>query len=645
MISVLYVDDEPGLLDIVKLKLEQTRLFKVDTSGSAQNALIKLKETKYDAVVSDYQMQGMDGIEFLRAVRKEYPRLPFIIFTGRGREGVVIEALNNGVDYYLQKGTGIKALFAELQNMLTKAVEKKRLEDALIESETRYREFFTTSRDSVFITSPEGIWIDFNDAIVELFGYESREEFSQVPVPDVYAEKGARLAFHAIIQREGYVKEHPMEGRKKDGTVIDTLITAVPVRNQDGRVKAFIGTIRDVTERKRAEEALKESEEKYRILAENAPIGILTCDSLGQIVYLNPKVLDILGSPGEEKTREINLLHFPPLQEVGFAEALQRSLETGVPIQSIEAEYTSKWGKTVYFRTHISPYIRNNSIQSAQIILDDITQQKHLEEALLASEERYKNVVQTQTEFITRFFPDGTHIFVNDAYCKYFGKTPQEMVGHRFFPNIPKEDISHIREHFSSLTKERPVGTSEHRIIMPDGEVRWQQWNDRAIFNERGELVEYQSVGRDITDRIRMEEALRNSEKLGHGIIDHLPDATLVVNTQGEVIVWNHAMEELTKVPASEMLGKGNYAHGLNFYGEPRPILVDLVLKEDTELLKTYSYVKREGNTLIAETPVIHFRDRDVILWGKASPLYDQNGMIIGAIETIRDVSGIKRSG
>jgi len=347
MISVLYVDDERGLLDVVKIKLEKRQGFKVDTDESAQDALEKLKEKEYDAIVSDYQMPGMNGIEFLKAVRSEYPRLPFIIFTGKGREKVAIDALNNGADYYLQKGTEIHAIFAELQNMIRKAVERKRLEDSLRESESRYREFFATSRDSVFITSPCGRWIDFNDAILDMFGYGSREEFSSVPVKALYAESGVCSAFHGLIERLGYVKEHPIQGRKKDGTVIDILVTAVPVRNPDDSLKAFTGTIRDVTDQRRAERALMDSEERYRILTEHAPVGILTCDRSGQITYLNPKVLELLGSPGVEMTREINLLRFPPLVEVGFAEELRRTLETGVPVRTKEVEYTSKWEKPV----------------------------------------------------------------------------------------------------------------------------------------------------------------------------------------------------------------------------------------------------------------------------------------------------------
>ncbi|NYT06573.1 MAG: response regulator, partial [Methanomicrobiales archaeon] len=111
-IRVLYVDDEPALLDICKLFLETREHFIVDTLTSATNALTAATLDTYDAIISDYQMPDMDGIEFLRQVRSSGNSIPFVLFTGRGREDVVIEAINNGADFYLQKGGDPKAQFA-----------------------------------------------------------------------------------------------------------------------------------------------------------------------------------------------------------------------------------------------------------------------------------------------------------------------------------------------------------------------------------------------------------------------------------------------------------------------------------------------------------------------------------------------------
>lgn len=131
MISVLYVDDDPALLEIGKLFLERIGNFSVETCSSAPEALLRLKQISYHAVLSDFDMPEMNGIQFLKQVRADYPKLPFVIFTGRGREDVVVEALNNGVDFYLQKGGEAKSQFAELSHKLRLAVQSRRSEERI----------------------------------------------------------------------------------------------------------------------------------------------------------------------------------------------------------------------------------------------------------------------------------------------------------------------------------------------------------------------------------------------------------------------------------------------------------------------------------------------------------------------------------
>ncbi|MDD1685359.1 response regulator [Methanoregula sp.] len=125
MISVLYVDDDPALRDLGKIFLEKIGNFSVETCNSGPEALERLEQVSYHAVLSDYDMPEMNGIQFLKEVRSRYPTLPFIIFTGRGREDVVVEALNNGVDFYLQKGGEPKSQFAELSHKLRAAVQRR----------------------------------------------------------------------------------------------------------------------------------------------------------------------------------------------------------------------------------------------------------------------------------------------------------------------------------------------------------------------------------------------------------------------------------------------------------------------------------------------------------------------------------------
>ena len=169
MISVLYVDDEPELLKIGKLFLEKTKDFQVDMRDSAVTALEHLKNHTYDAIVSDYQMPEMDGLEFLKQVRLLYGQLPFILFTGKGREEVVILALNLGADFYLQKGGKPQPQFTELAYKIRQAVQRRQAAIALEESERRYHDIVETRTEFISRFKPDGTHVFANEAYCPAF--------------------------------------------------------------------------------------------------------------------------------------------------------------------------------------------------------------------------------------------------------------------------------------------------------------------------------------------------------------------------------------------------------------------------------------------------------------------------------------------
>ncbi len=153
MLSVLYVDDETGLLDIGKIFLESLGHFSIDTATSACTAISLMNEKKFDAIVSDYQMPEMDGIEFLRRVRTSGSDIPFILFTGRGREEIAIQALNEGADFYLQKGGDPISQFTELAYKIRQAVSRRSAELALKESEKRLSDIINFLPDATFAST------------------------------------------------------------------------------------------------------------------------------------------------------------------------------------------------------------------------------------------------------------------------------------------------------------------------------------------------------------------------------------------------------------------------------------------------------------------------------------------------------------
>lgn len=139
----------------------------------------------------------------------------------------------------------------------------------------------------------------------------------------------------------------------------------------------------------------------------------------------------------------------------------------------------------------------------------DITQQQNTRETLHALEMRLSLMFEDQTELICHFLPSGVLTFANDAYCRYFGKTQEALIGSSFMPLIPDEDMERVSQAFAALTADDPVGGVEHRVITADGALRWHSWTNRAILDDDGRIIEYQAVGRDITEQKLAEARIR----------------------------------------------------------------------------------------------------------------------------------------
>ncbi|MFA4848521.1 MAG: response regulator [Methanoregula sp.] len=183
-ISLLFVDDEPSLLDIGKIFLERTPGITVTTADSAASALQEMERTPFDAIVSDYQMPGMDGIAFLQEVRSRSLTLPFILFTGKGREEIVITALNSGADYYLQKGGDPRSQYAELAHKVKRSVEQRQAESDLKQKHAVLQAILSASPQGIaHVKGQEFQWV--NDSLAAMLGFR-RDELKGLHLENLY---------------------------------------------------------------------------------------------------------------------------------------------------------------------------------------------------------------------------------------------------------------------------------------------------------------------------------------------------------------------------------------------------------------------------------------------------------------------------
>jgi len=182
---------------------------------------------------------------------------------------------------------------------------------------------------------------------------------------------------------------------------------------------------------------------------------------------------------------------------------------------------------------------------------------------LKKSEKKYRAIVEDQTDLICRCRPDGTIIFVNEIFCRYSGKKLEELIEQSYPYFIPTEEYEKLKKHLYTLNKENPVALIEHHIVMPGGKIRWLQWTNRAIFNEQGNIIEFQLVGRDITDRKLAEDALMESEEKYRVLFDLAADLIALVDIRGNFLDLNKKFEEEIGWSREEMLGKNVFTSGI----------------------------------------------------------------------------------
>ena len=636
MYSILYVDDEPAFLDVVRLYLQRSGDLLVDTSLSAQQALKMLRKKRYDAIISDYQIPVMNGIEFLKNLRESGNSVPFIIFTGKSREEIVIQALNEGADFYLQKGRDAKSQFVELEHKVKQAVERRRTEEALRESETRFRELARILPQIVFECDEDLNLTFINEPAFRLMGYTPDDLLSGINVVNIITpSQHDRLKenMYRLVKGEPVTHEEYTTIRK-DGSTFPSLIYASPIF-KGNRNAGFRGVVVDIGPTKRKEEYRKILVE----LLDNAPEAISVHDFDGNFLYMNQRAIDINECTREEVlSMKLHSLDAPDKRDE-IAERM-RILEEKGEI-SFEVEYIRKDGSLLPLMVK-AKYADWGGKKVIMSIATDISDHKSMEKALKESEERYRNIIEDQTEFISRFLPDGTHIFVNQAYCNYFGYKREYLLGRRFIPDIHPDDRRRVEEFFAGLTPDHPVGSIDQRIIMPGGEIRWQLWSDRAVFDKDGRIVEYQSVGRDITDLKLAELAVRNNEAKFRATIDSSPIPHFVIDNNHRIILWNRALEELSGIPEEKVMG--TLQHWRAFYKTERDCLADLLADNRIDAIQELYSGKWARSKLLPDAYEAtdffpHIGENGRWLYFTAAIIRDSKGNSIGVAETLEDIT------
>jgi PAS domain S-box-containing protein len=327
----------------------------------------------------------------------------------------------------------------------------------------------------------------------------------------------------------------------------------------------------NIRERKRAEEAVRDSQKRLADILSFLPDAVLAIDNEGRVIAWNKAIdemtgvaaADMLGKGDHEYSipfygeRRPILIDLVLMEDTEIEKKYLFVHRDGEKIVSEAFMPAMYGGRGAYLWGTASPlYDTAGNRVGAIETIRNIMERKQAEQALQESEERYRSVVEDQTEFICRFTPDGRITFVNDAYCRYFSLDKSQCIAKSHSVMLSPEDARLMKRHLASLTLENPVAIIEHRIIMPLGEIRWQRWSDRAIFDKDGRLVEYQSVGRDTTEKKQAEEALRDSEMRYRSVIHSMQFGIVIIDAQTHTILEaNHKSLEMIGGSNESVLG------------------------------------------------------------------------------------------
>jgi len=423
VIHVLHVDDDPSILEISRQILMDMGSFDIDNSCCVDEAFEKLSTGQYDVVVSDYEMPQKSGLEFLKELREQNNQIPFILFTGKGREEVVIQALNLGANCYVNKQGTPETVYAELASSITQAVEHAKTQSLLQRSEERFS-FLSAATFEGIGFSEEGKIVDTNNQLEKMLGY-SHSELLGRKVIDLIAPESRDL----IQDNIKFGTEDPYECLlvKKDGSVLPAEIRAKNMcyKGKLGRVCA----IRDISERKKSETSLKETKDQLELQFEKMPVGCIFWDKNLKVISWNPAAENIFGYSAKDIIGKYPFGTIVPKEAQSELEKIwQRLLQGDETAHSVNDNFT-KDGERITCSWTNTPLKRDdNSVIGVLSMVQDITENKKAEQVLIGSEANYRNLINGMNESTWVIDFNERFVDVNDAAVKILGYSKEELL-------------------------------------------------------------------------------------------------------------------------------------------------------------------------------------------------------------------------
>jgi len=523
-IQVLLVDDEIDLIDLTKRWLEKDGRIQASGVTSAQAALDTINTNHFDVIVCDYQMPMMNGIDLLKRLRSEENRTPFILFTGKGRENVVIEAINNGATFYLQKIGEPVSLYAELKHKINVAVDRTKADQALRESEERFQQVAETAGEFIWEVDTAGVLTYLSPAFEMIFGYPRDEVIGKMHFFDFLAPEARDGYMTTLMSSRGNprgVRGIVTSNIRKDGTIITCKGSGMPFFGGDGKLLGYRGVNADITEEKRFQDQLLQSHHLLDYVISNARSAIAVHDRDLRYIYVSKQYLHDYRVTEENVIGRHHYDVFPDLPEK-WRKVHQLAL-AGKVSSAEEDSYVREDGSIDWTRWECRPWYEQDGsvggiIVYTEVINDRINTEDKLRrnQQLLGEAMDISNIVNWEFDAIKNVFA------FDDRFFRLYG-TSSEKEGATLLPAeayaqefVHPDDRHLVGEEIAravNSTEEHYRGKIEHRIVRRDGAVRHIVVRYRVIRDANGKVIGTQGTNQDITEMKLNELALRRANR------------------------------------------------------------------------------------------------------------------------------------
>lgn len=386
-------------------------------------------------------------------------------------------------------------------------------------------------------------------------------------------------------------------------------------------VKTLRNRVAKVTKK---DNALRLSDQKWYSLLKNTPDIVMIVDPEGTIRFINHTVpgITIQETIGKKVYDYISPGHHDMMKK-----HIERVFQTGRSI-SHEISGVGRNGGLSWYQAEIGPIKQNGHIVAASIITRDISEHRRIEEALKKSEERYRILVENQTDMVVKFDMDGVLLFVSPSYCKTFGKSQDELTGSKFMPLIHEEDREKVAETLKKVYKPPYTAYVEERALTKDG-WRWQAWLNTSILNNKKKVEAVVGVGRDITEQKRLEQTLRESEEKYRTVVESAGESIAMYDNKGSLLFINERGAKQLGGKPKDFIGKTMWDLFPKKIADRQAGAVRKVISTEKEL-KDITLTELQGRPRWYNTTIV--------------PLRNSSGKVTSALVMARDIHEQKQA-